>query len=202
MSNRNQVDGIERRNYGVKFEIRATGGDDEMPQIVGHTAVFDVLSEIMWGFREKIALGAFAETIKDDDVRALFNHDSNYILGRNLSDTLSLKEDGTGLWIEVDPPDTIYARDLIQSIERGDVSGMSFGFRVITDSWNIVENEDIRTLEKIKLYDVGPVTFPAYPQTDAAVRSYEKAQKSGLLTRPTPRLTRARRKLELESVLM
>ena len=202
MSNRNQIDGIERRNYGVKFEIRAVGGDDGMPQIVGHSAVFDVLSEMMWGFREKIAPGAFAETIKEDDIRALFNHDSNYVLGRNLSETLSLKEDDTGLWIEVDPPDTNYARNLIQSIERGDITGMSFAFRTITDSWNIVEDEDIRTLEKLKLYDVGPVTFPAYPETDAAVRSYEKAQKSGLLTRSTPRLNRARRDLELESVLM
>lgn len=139
----------------------------------------------MWfPFREKVLPGAFADTIKTDDIRALYNHDVNYVLGRNKAGTLFLEEDDIGLKVRILPPDTQWARDLMVSIEWGDISQMSFGFIVISDRWGTEEGVDMRELLKVKLYDVSPVTFPAYPQTDVGVRSameaYERHKKEVL----------------------
>jgi HK97 family phage prohead protease len=166
---------IERRNVNLT-EFRLS--EDKQPKIIGHAAMFDQLSEPLFDFREKIAAGAFAKSIKKDDIRALFNHDANYPLGRNKAGTLKLKEDDQGLAIEIDPPQTQWARDLQESIRRGDISQMSFGFTVIKDSWEHNKGkESIRTLQEVKLFDVSPVTFPAYPQTSVAVRDYISALK-------------------------
>ena len=166
---------IERRCFAVQ-ELRAeSDGDKRM--IVGHAAVFDSLSEELWGFREKIAKGAFSESIKRDDVRALFNHSPNFVLGRNRANTLRMKEDDEGLLVEIDPPDTQIARDVMASIERGDITGMSIGFITQEEKWERGKDKepDIRTLMKVQLFDVSPVTFPAYPETDVDVakRSHE-----------------------------
>lgn len=169
---------IERRAFECDEMtlVRAAEGEAEpkkLPMIRGHAAVFGVMSEVMWGFREVIAPGAFKEAIEQDDVRCLFNHNPDHILGRNRAKpvpTLRLSEDATGLMIECDPPDTQRARDLIVSIERGDVSQQSFAFRVIDQKWETVDEVDIRTIIKAKLYDVSPVTYPAYPETDVSAR--------------------------------
>lgn len=162
---------ILRRNFdvdGLKVEKRA----DEGRTIVGHAAVFNKLSVDLWGFREKIAPGAFADAVKEDDVRALFNHDPNFILGRNKAGTLRLKEDEIGLAIEVDPPDVQWARDLMVSIDRRDITQMSFGFSLVADEWDYTDrNNPVRTLKKVQLYDVSPVTYPAYPDTDVELNS-------------------------------
>ena len=101
-----------------------------MPTIEGHAAVFDSLSVELWGFFEEIAPGAFADSIEaGDDVRALFNHDPNYVLGRSRNGTLRLAEDEVGLRVEFEPPDTQQARDVVTLIERGDVNQMSFALR-------------------------------------------------------------------------
>jgi uncharacterized protein len=174
----------EQRTFDVS-ELRVKR-EDEKRKIVGHAAVFNVMGDGGW-FREKIAPGAFASSIQSDDVRALFNHDPNFVLGRNRSGTLKLSEDERGLHIEIEPPDTQVARDLMVSLERGDISQMSFGFEVIKDSWERStegNNLDIRTLEKVRLWDVSPVTFPFYKETDVAVRSHEEWQKT--LNEPDP----------------
>jgi len=174
----------EQRTFDVS-ELRVKR-EDEKRKIVGHAAVFNVMGDGGW-FREKIAPGAFASSINTDDVRALFNHDPNFVLGRNRSGTLKLSEDERGLHIEIEPPDTQVARDLMVSLERGDISQMSFGFEVIKDSWERStegNNLDIRTLEKVRLWDVSPVTFPFYKETDVAVRSHEEWQKT--LNEPEP----------------
>jgi hypothetical protein len=163
------VNEIEHRAFIVR-EIRASG-DGEPPKIYGYAAVFNSLSEDLGGFYERIAPGAFTNTLKTEDVRGLFNHDPNYVLGRTKSETLSLSEDDTGLAFSMDPPDTSWARDLLISIRRGDIDQMSFAFRTIRDRWEQVGDQVIRTLLEVKLYDVSPVTFPAYPQTSAQVRS-------------------------------
>jgi HK97 family phage prohead protease len=167
---------IERRHYSVQgfhVEERAAG-DSKTSVLVGHAAVFNQLSENLGGFREQVAPGAFSETIKAHDIRALFNHNPDFILGRNVSGTLRMEEDSTGLRIEIDVPDTQVGRDLMVSVQRGDVSQMSFGFSVMPDGSVWSEDQDgttIRTLRSVRLFDVSPVVYPAYPQTDIAVRS-------------------------------
>ena len=141
-------------------------------RIVGHAAVFDTIDGNEW-FREKIARGAFENTIKDDDVRALFNHNPDYVLGRNKAGTLSMSEDDKGLLVEISPPDTQIARDLMVSIDRGDISQMSFGFEILKESREAGEGKepDLYTLEEVRLWDVSPVTFPFYRQTDVSVHA-------------------------------
>lgn len=152
-------------------EIRVERQDGE-DKVVGYAAVFDELSPPLWGFRERIEKGAFAKSIREADVRALWNHDRNLVLGRTKSRTLRLFEDDTGLGYEIDPPDTQWARDALVTIERGDVDQSSFGFEVIREEWTTNEDdENIRTLKEVKLFDVSPVTFPAYPQTSVQLRS-------------------------------
>lgn len=199
---------IERRCFVVD-ELRVEGrGDAKKPVIYGHAAVFNQLSEDLGGFREQIAPGAFASAVKEDDVRALFNHDPNFVLGRSKSGTLRLSEDNTGLAIEIDTPDTQIARDLMVSMERGDITQMSFGFRVMPDGSNWGQSSDgsvIRTLTNVRLYDVSPVTYPAYPQTDVAMRSldvFRKAEeRSPWVTDVEWRINLMRRTLDILDIL-
>lgn len=162
---------LERRTYAAAIELREEGGK---PHIVGHAAVFNSLSLDLGGFKEQIFPGAFAEAIQRDDVRGLFNHDSNWILGRNLAKTLTLTEDARGLAIDIIAPETQLIRDLVlEPIRRGDISQMSFGFSVRPGGQDWAQDDGgniVRTLKNVRLFDVSPVTFPAYPQTDVALR--------------------------------
>ena len=145
--------------------------------IEGHAAVFDSWSETLGGifpFKEKVRKGAFAESIGNDDIRALFNHDPNYVLGRNRAGTLELEEDDVGLRVRITPPDTSWARDITTSIRRGDISQMSIGFVVEDDEWSSKDGIDTRELKKVRLFDVSPVTFPAYTATDVGVRAMQE----------------------------
>jgi HK97 family phage prohead protease len=154
-----------------EFRVERRNGDD--PTIVGYAAVFDTLSVELWGFFERVKPGAFAKTIRESDVRALWNHNSDMVLGRTKSGTLRLKEDEIGLRIEVDPPGAQWARDAVVTIERGDVDQMSFGFNTIQDHWLQEDGGGgrlIRELVEVRLFDVSPVTFPAYPDTTVQVR--------------------------------
>jgi len=146
-------------------------GEGGQRKIVGYAALFNVLSPPLWGFRERIQPGAFSKTIREADVRALWNHDSNLVLGRTKNGTLRLKEDDVGLGIEINPPDTQWARDALVSIDRGDVDQMSFSFEAVRETWGTESGHTVRTLEEVKLFDVSPVTFPAYPQTSVQLRS-------------------------------
>jgi uncharacterized protein len=172
---------ITTRTYQLEqLEIRA---ENDGHTIHGYAAVFNRLSEPLsdWGvpFREVVAPGAFTKTLKTADVRALVNHNVDYVLARSKSGTLSLAEDDHGLAVVINPPDTTWARDLMVSMERGDVNQMSFGFRVIKDKWESVKDEntdkrmDTRTLLEVALFDVSVVTFPAYKDTSVAVRAIE-----------------------------
>lgn len=158
-------------------EMRVVRADGEAAKIVGHAAMFDSPTQIgskSWGWMETVKAGAFANSIKVDDVRALFNHDPNIVLGRNVAGTLELSEDDRGLLYEITPPETQWARDLLESIDRGDVSGSSFGFEVVEQVWRMREDDDEmdeRDLIELRLWDVSPVTFPAYDDTDVSVKS-------------------------------
>jgi len=170
---------MERRFFRLqRLKVEARQHDDESTtrMITGHAAVFNSLSEDLGGFQERIAPGAFSSSIESDDIRALFNHNADIVLGRNRAGTLKLAEDETGLHVEINPPDTQAARDLAVSIDRGDIDQMSFGFMTLEDSWQVVEEKNVRTLIRAQLFDVSPVTFPAYPDTDVAVRSLNAAR--------------------------
>jgi hypothetical protein len=163
-------------------ELRVQAKDESGGSVIeGHAAIFDSLSQdlgFMFPFKERIKKGAFKASLEKDDIRALWNHDVNYVLGRNRAGTLELTETAKGLKVRIHPPDTQWARDLIESIRRGDVTQMSFGFVVEKETWSVEGKEDVRTLEQVKLFDVSPVTFPAYLDTDVGVRgamdSYNK----------------------------
>lgn len=160
--------------------------DDSLDgKIVGHASVFDSWSETLGGifpFKEIVRKGTFTETIKLDDIRALFNHDPNFVLGRNKAGTLELEEDEIGLRVVITPPDTSWANDLIKNLRRGDISQMSIGFIVLEDTWGTQDGIDIREIKKVQLFDVSIVTYPAYTQTDVGVRAMEsyKAYRSQL----------------------
>ena len=152
---------------------------EEGRTVSGYAAMFGTMSEEMWGFRELIDPEAFSGTDMSD-VRALFNHDPNMLLARTSSGTLSLEVDDRGLKYSFDLPDTQAGRDLGELLKRGDVSQSSFGFTIAEDEWQEKYNdsgeviETTRVIKKVKrLYDVSPVTYPAYPDTSGALRSLE-----------------------------
>lgn len=161
---------IERRLAAMSLR---SAGEGAPPKITGYAAVFNQLSDDLGGFRERIAPGAFAAALTRSDVRALFNHDPNFVLGRVSAGTLVLREDETGLTVEITPPDSQTVRDLVLApMARGDINQQSFGFTTRQDRWDKIAGEWQRTLLEIgELFDVSPVTFPAYPQTDAALRA-------------------------------
>lgn len=157
----------ERRTVGEIIEFRAEPqGSADGRLIVGYASVFDSVADIGW-FREVVKPGAFAKAILRDDVRALINHDRGLVLGRNKARTLRMTEDARGLRCEIDVPDTQYARDLMVSMDRGDITQMSFGFEAIVETWDDSGETPLRTLEEVGLFDVSVVTYPAYEDTEA-----------------------------------
>ncbi len=166
----------DRRSY--KIELRSITGENGQRQIEGHAAVFNSLSEEIWGFRELIKPGAFANAIAKSDVRALWNHNPDYVLGRTKAKTLTISEDDRGLAVNITPPDTQFARDLMTSMDRGDIDQMSFAFTVKSERWYTDEtNLTIREIVEVdELFDVSPVTYPAYQDTDVSARTKESLQ--------------------------
>lgn len=159
-------------------------GDDKPPLIVGYAAVFfrandpGTQYQIWDDFVERVMAGCFDRALKEDDCRALMNHDANLVLGRTSASTCRLSIDGTGLRYEIDPPDTQAGRDLLTSLERGDISGSSFTFEPDVTNWRQEGDMVIRQLESVRLFDVGPVTFPAYESTSAGLRAIGDGQEA------------------------
>jgi len=158
--------------------------DESKGQIIGYAVRWDELSKPMWGFQEKFAKGAFANSLRDNpDVYAAWNHNAAEILGRAPT-TLKLEEDDIGLRYEIDPPS--WADRHVESIERGDVRGSSFIFRQTKQEWDET-NPDmaIRTIKEAVLYEVSPVTSPAYPTSSVGVRSAENVYEDFKQSRKT-----------------
>lgn len=162
----------EIRTYPAEIRIDKSG---EQPVIRGHAAVYNRMSENLGGFYEVIMPGFF-DSMMGDDVRALINHDGNRVLGRTKANTLKIRTDEEGLHNIIYPPDTSYARDLMESMERGDIDQQSFQFSVPADGsgerwYQDDEGRTIRELIKGKrLYDVTIATFPAYPDATAIAK--------------------------------
>jgi hypothetical protein len=172
---RSRQDGdVEWRMFDLEtVDLRVLRQDGEPPKILGHGAVFNQWSLPIQGyFKERILSGAFAKSLRESkDIPSLYNHDPNMVLGRTSNGRLELREDEIGLWFQVTPTDTAYAHDLFLNIEERNVTGNSFGFVAVKDQWG-TDSGGMATREvtEVRLLDVGPVTFPAYPQTDVAVR--------------------------------
>lgn len=178
---------IERRYTVGAVELRAAAESPDKRTVRGYAAMFGKRSANLGGqtyqFFEVIERGAFDDVL-NDDVRALFNHDSNLILARSKAGkgTLRLGTDDTGLWYEFEPSEEqSYARDLLVSLKRGDVDQSSFAFSVTKEGQKWEETTEdgvtitLRTIKKVaRLYDVSPVTYPAYPDATVALRSLEE----------------------------
>lgn len=173
-----EIRAIDQSDF--KVETRADG----KKVITGYAIRYNVLSQNLGWFREQIHPNALDEADMSDVV-ALYNHDPNIVLGRSSAGTLKLEKRADGLYYEITPPDTQAARDLLTSIERRDVQGSSFGFQSKPggSDWDTdpATGGEVRTVKKIaRLFDISPVTYPAYLQTDTGVakRSYEEFKKT------------------------
>jgi HK97 family phage prohead protease len=145
------------------------GGAGRM--IYGYAVVWDSVSQDLGGFKEVVRKGAFTNSLRTADVRALWNHDPKYVLGRVSASTLRVKEDEKGLQFTVIPPPTTWAQDLVESIRRGDVREMSFGFTMEKDTWSRVGTMPLRELLHVRLIEISIVSWPAYAATAAFVRA-------------------------------
>jgi hypothetical protein len=202
------LDDMEEEFPLLAIERRSDEGESESTWLVGYAARFGVNSLKMEDFYERIAPGAFGIVAERRgrrsplETRALFNHDPNHVLGR-YPGTLRMKVDENGLRYEIKLPES--RRDLAESIERGDIRGSSFSFVIAPggEEWSVEEGRSIRTITSISsLIDVGPVTFPAYPDASVAVarRSYDhfvRSRKAADAARDAAR----KRKAEIESFL-
>lgn len=174
----------EIRNIISPVEIRAVPeGSDETKTIQGYAAKYNAESQILrdwWGdeFVEVIAEGAFDNAIAKNNIRALYNHNTDHILGTTKNNTLRLRSDSTGLHFEIDLPNTQIGNDLYESVRRGDIEGNSFGFVCINDKLSEIEKDGKkiikRTLLECDIYEISPTAFPAYEDTEVDCRSLEK----------------------------
>jgi HK97 family phage prohead protease len=159
-----------------------------LPVIRGYAIVFNALSEDLGGFRELVDPRAVKRTLEEKvDLRAFIDHNPERIIGRLSAGTLRVRADKVGLAVEIDPPDTSVGRDLVVSLRRRDLTGMSFSFRTFEDAWNFKTEPPTRTLLDMRMGEVSVVAMPAYPDTAVAVRAMAAAQAA---RRPVGRLQR------------
>lgn len=165
----------ETRTFDITgLQTRDVTGDESV-LISGYAAVFNSKTSIGSYFEEVIAPGAFSQAISENgDIRALFNHDWNNVLGRTRSGTLRLEEDERGLKFEVELPNTTVARDLAESMRRGDINQCSFGFFPTEETWDYSVDPAMRTINEVELFEISVVSIPAYEDTEVSlVRSKE-----------------------------
>ena len=160
------------RSTATDFQTREEGGE---LSIEGYFAVFGSNYEIAPGMSESIAPGAFSKTL-GRDVRALVNHDTTLVLGRNTAHTLELREDEHGLWGKIDiNPNDGDAMNLYARVKRGDVDQCSFGFDIVDEETDFRDDGSVHwTIKDVVLYEVSCCTFPAYTETNIAARAKER----------------------------
>lgn len=161
-------------------EFHAERNGNEMT-IEGYFSVFDKPYTISSDAFETVDRHAFDKTL-DGDIRALVNHDSSLVLGRTLNNTLELRVDEVGLFgvIHINPNDTD-AVNCYERVKRGDVSQCSFGFEILEEKTEFLENNSVHwTLMDVRLHEVSVCTFPAYPDTSVSARSAEAEKIRGL----------------------
>lgn len=188
------MDKIERRFTSEPFQVRVADGDDGKTTIAGRAVVYNAWVQIgpdSWGWKERIAPGALTDSLSDQGIYATFNHDADNLLGRVSNDTLRMTDSEKALMVEIDPNlDTDIGRQVLAFVKRQDVRGMSFAFSVETYEMKYpkkkTDMEEV-TITKAKLYELGPVTNPAYTQTSAKLRSQIDAHREKSLAWATRR---------------
>ena len=163
---------IERRYFKIESKLEARDQEEAKPVFTGKAILFNQETNLCEGIYEKISEKAFEKGLHEDDIRCLFNHDPNFVLGRNRSGTLALKKRQDGLYFSVTPPANQWCEDLKESVKRGDINQCSFAFAVQKDDFKMDEEGGVhRTILDGKLYDISIVTYPAYEETLVNVRS-------------------------------
>jgi uncharacterized protein len=181
---------MERRFVPIE-SLQYEEEEDGVMSIAGVAALFRAESQDLGGFVEVLEPGAFDDAIMMSDVRGLFNHDPNYILGRTKSGTMELEVREDGLHYRI-PNLPASRRDVWEAIQRGDVTGNSFAFTVERDRWEQRDGAPLRIIEKVReLFDVGPVVYPAYSQTVVSARCMDYVSK--VKANPAPAAARRRR---------
>lgn len=171
------MDKTETREL-ASTDIEIREDDEGNRTLSGYAVKWELKSQVLgmfFKFREQVKKGAFLESLNNDDQRFLWSHDTAKVLGRTKNNTLRLKEDDTGLRFELELPNTTLGNDTYETIKRGDVDGVSFGFRVEDDE--VEEPDDdlpLRTVKKAKLLEVSAVAFPAYPDSAVSARGYDR----------------------------
>lgn len=158
----------QMRSVASEFKTREDG---EEKRIEGYFAVFNSTYDIAPGMSESVAQGSFANTL-GGDIRALIDHETMYVLGRNQAGTLELREDAHGLWgsILLNPNDQD-AMNLYARVQRGDVNQCSFGFDILSEETDFRDDGTVHwTITEVKLYEVSVCTFPAYAETSVQAR--------------------------------
>ena len=181
-----KFDAEVRKSSGVieQREFRMESMEHNGDVVSGYAAVYDSDSEFM-GYYEQIEKGAF-DDVMNDDVRAYYNHDENYLLGRVSSGTLRIGTDKRGLYYEVDLPNTTYANDLVELMKRGDINQSSFAFLISEDRWEERDGKTYRIIEKVsRLLDVSPVAQPAYPAATSELKRDLETETPPIETTPT-----------------
>jgi HK97 family phage prohead protease len=166
---------IELRCYSTELRLAEPGRI-----ITGVAIPYNSRSEDLGGFVEIVAPGALTRTLADpgNNVKLLFSHNHAYVLGSVAAGTLKLTDIDAGLAFQNDPPETTWANDLLVSLRRGDIGQCSFGFHVVKDSWQRVDDIMVRTLLDIDITELSIVAFPAYPDSSVSVRSKEQFQRA------------------------
>ena len=171
---------LDKRHSFFKSDFKTRATDDGKKYISGYFAVFNQETQLWDDVYEEISPTAFDNALKNDDVRCLFNHNDDIVLGRTKNQTLILRADNFGLWgeVEINQADT-EALNAYERIKRGDITGCSFGFDVVSEKMTDRGQTFLYTVEDLKLFEVSPCTFPVYPQTEIQSRKkqYEQTQK-------------------------
>jgi hypothetical protein len=160
---------IEKRSIVSEMTV-----EDEKRTIVGYAVKWNELSEQLGFFREKFSKGAFKDSLLDKQQMALWNHNTDVVLGSTRNQTLRLSEDELGLRFEIDLANTTQANDIYELVKRGDINGVSFGFYAELEDWEDRSDTAVRTINRADLIEISPTPFPAYSQSEVNVRSLEE----------------------------
>lgn len=171
----------EERKAFFPSGLAVRAEDDGSKYIEGYFVVYNQETELWPGWFEQIAAGALDDAIRDNDIRCLFNHNSDHVMGRKSAKTLELRSDNYGLWgkVKINENDTM-ANDVYARVARGDISGCSFGFYPADEDYSIENDIWHWTVKRADVFEISICTFPAYPQTEIQARKKQQRQRLDL----------------------